>query len=231
MIERLFVGVITGEYARRADFYDYLDILEKPPGTVGWKCHDRSPAKGRNLIVTMARKHGCSHILFLDDDMVPRPEVINQLAEHDVDIVSGLYLGRNSPHIPFVFSHFVPEGAVARGLNRDDPRLLPIAAAGMGCCLVRMTVFDRLAPPYFRLGELNPEEWSDDLGFFKRVQMAGVQAYCDLECRVGHIGTLIVWPDRQADGWRLVYDTNGGKENMAQRLDAPAGSELILSVA
>ncbi len=154
MIDRLFVGVITGEYARRADFYDYLDVLEKPPGTVGWKCHDRSPAKGRNLIVAMARKHGCSHILFLDDDMVPRPNVIGQLAEHDKDIVSGLYLGRSAPHIPFVFSHFEPEGAYARGLNRDDPRLVPIAAAGMGCCLVRMTVFDRLDPPYFRLGEL-----------------------------------------------------------------------------
>jgi hypothetical protein len=209
VIDRLFLGVITGEYARRADFYDYLHALEKPAGTVGWLCHNRSPALGRNLIVAHARAHACSHVLFLDDDMAFRPSMLTQLAAHDVDIVSGLYVGRAAPHYPLIFSHFDDRGAHLQLLTGEEPRVLPIAAAGLGCCLVRMTVFDRLEPPYFRLGELNTQDWSDDLGFFKRVQAAGVQSYCDLECRVGHIGTVIVWPNLTPEGWQIVYDTNG----------------------
>jgi hypothetical protein len=207
--DRLFLGVITGEYARRADFYDYLHALDKPAGTVGWCCHDRSPARGRNLIVEHARQHGCTHVCFVDDDMVCPPSMLTQLRAHDVEIVSGFYVGRTAPHYPLVFSHFDDRGAHVQALTGTEPRLLPIAAAGLGCCLVQMSVFDRLEPPYFRLGELNTQDWSDDLGFFKRAQAAGVRSYCDLDCPVGHIGTVIVRPQRTPAGWQIVYDAAG----------------------
>ncbi len=204
----VLVGFLTGEYARRADFYDHLHWIEKPPDTVMYACHDRSPAKGRNLIVAEAQRRGCRSILFLDDDMICPPDTLSVLRRHDVEIVSGLYCGRTHPHYPLAFSHFEPEGACVASLVGTEPGLLPVAAAGMGCCLIKTSVFDRLEPPYFRLGELNPEYWSDDIGFFKRVQMAGLQAYCDTTCRIGHIGSLVVWPERTAAGWGVRYDTS-----------------------
>jgi hypothetical protein len=217
--DRLFVGVVTGEAARHATFYDYLHALEKPPGAVGWLCHDRSSARGRNLIVDAARHHGCDRILFLDDDMAFPAQTLTQLAAHDVDVVSGLYVGRMAPHFPLIFSHFEDRGAHLHVLRGDEPRLLPIAAAGLGCCLVRVSVFDRLERPYFRLGELNTDVWSDDLGFFKRVQAAGIQSYCDLDCCAGHIGTVVVWPDRTPAGWQIVYDTTGrGLDRPSERI-------------
>jgi len=208
MVKRVLIGVITGEYARRADFYDYINLLEKPPETMIAICHDRSPAKGRNLIVEQARARDCSHILFVDDDMAPRPNALNQLLEHDKEIISGLYYSRAYPHQPLIFSKFNDDGgAHFVNLIGNEPRLFHIAAAGLGFCLIRTSVFDRMTKPYFRLGELNSEEWCDDIGFFWRAQR--YHCWCDTECRVGHIGTMIVWPDKTDNKWFTGYDTTG----------------------
>jgi hypothetical protein len=164
--------------------------------------------------------------------MAFQPDVLTRLAAHDVDVVSGLYLGRGAPHWPLIFSHFDERGAHLHLLTGQEPALLPIAAAGMGCCLIRMSVFDRLERPYFRLGEMNAEDWSDDLGFFQRVQAAGIQSYCDLACRVGHIGTVIVWPKLAAEGWQVVYDTGAyGLDQPSLRVEAALGSQLTLAAA
>ena len=66
-------------------------------------CHDRSPAHGRNLIVEAAKEFNCTHILFVDDDMAYKPESLEQLLSHDLDIVTGLYLSRAFPHQPLIF--------------------------------------------------------------------------------------------------------------------------------
>ncbi len=208
---KVLIGVITQEYSRRADFYDYYNLLEKPSDTMALFCHDRSPAKGRNLIVEQAIIHECSHILFIDDDMAYKSNSLNQLLEHDKDIVSGLYLSRAYPHQPLIFTNFDTDGhAFFASLNGYEERLIKIAAAGLGFCLIRISVFNRLEKPWFRLGELDSEEWCDDIGFFNRVWKYGIQSYCDTECMVGHMGTMIIWPNRTAEGkWMTGYDTNG----------------------
>jgi hypothetical protein len=208
MTRRVLIGIITGEYARRADFYDYINLLEKPEGTLVTVCHDRSPAKGRNLIVEEAINRQCSHILFVDDDMAPRPDALNQLLEHDKNVVTGLYYSRAYPHQPLIFSKFQDDGgAHFINLIGNESRLLPIAACGLGFCLIKTSIFGGIIKPYFRLGELDVEQWCDDIGFFYRFYN---KCYCDTECRVGHIGTMIIWPDKMPDGkWVTGYDTTG----------------------
>ena len=206
----LLIGVSTREYTRRADFYDYLAWLEKPRQTVLFVVHDRTPAKARNLIVDEARRRECRRILFVDDDMAFRPNALALLLEHQLPVVSGLYFGRTLPHLPLIFSHFEPRGVVVRQLTGAEPPLIPIAAAGLGFCLMDTAVFDRLTPPYFRLGELDQESWSDDLGFFKRLQATNTPVYCDTTCRIGHIATMILWPEREPSGtWTMRVDTDG----------------------
>src|SRR5688572_5624514 len=112
MVEsKVLVGIVTGEYARRADFYDYYNLLEKPENCMVLLCHDRSPAKGRNLVIEAALEHNCSHVLFIDDDMAFKSHALMQLLEHDVDIVSGLYFSRSFPHQPLIFDVADESGA------------------------------------------------------------------------------------------------------------------------
>lgn len=208
---KVMIGIITGEYARRADFYDYYNLLIKPEGSVVLFCHDRSPAKGRNLIIEAAQQMNCTHILFIDDDMGYKPDSLNKLLERDVDIVSGLYLSRVYPHQPVIFDLADDDGAAfPMFLTPDKKGLVPIVAAGLGFCLVKMSVFDKMEKPYVRLGELNVEHWCDDIGFFNRVRKAGIQSYCDLYVPVGHMGSMIIWPElTELNGWVTKYDTGG----------------------
>lgn len=216
---KTLIGVITGEYARRADFYDYYNLLIKPPESMVLLCHDRSPAKGRNMIIEAALGHDCSHILFIDDDMAYKPDSLLKLLEHDVDIVSGLYLSRAYPHQPIIFEFADENGACFPiYLMGHEKRLTPIVAAGFGFLLIKTDIFKKLKKPYIRLGELNQEEWCDDIGFFNRVRRAEIKSYVDMDVHVGHMGTMIIWPNRDEKGnWMTSYDTNGtGRLNTPQ---------------
>ena len=208
---KVLIGVTTGEYARRADFYDYYNMLcMKHPDCMAMFSHDRSPAHGRNIIVEQALQHDCSHVLFIDDDMAFQSNALAQLLSHGKDIVSGLYLSRAYPHQPLIFDIAAEDGSCLNAyLNGDESRLKEIVAAGFGFCLIKIDVFKKMERPWIRLGELNSEEWCDDIGFFNRVRKAGFKAYCDMECLIGHIGTVIVKPVRENGEWFTGYDTSG----------------------
>ncbi len=208
---KTLIGVITGEYARRADFYDYYHMLNKPDNAGLILCHDRSPAKGRNMIIEAAMENGFTHVLLIDDDTTYEPDALKMLLRHDKDIVSGLYLSRAYPHQPFVFDIADEDGAAFPLYLTDNVSgPIPIVAAGFGFVLIKTKVFEKLEKPYVRLGELNNEEWCDDIGFFKRVREAGIESYCDTDVRIGHMGTMIIKPTKGPDGkWYTSYDTGG----------------------
>lgn len=220
------ISVQTGEYARRADFYDYFFLLDKPANALAMPNHDRSPAKGRNTIIEHSIKQGCTHILFIDDDMTYEPDALDKLVQHDKDIVSGLYLSRAYPHQPLVFDLADEDGSACPMYLLDKPSLVPIVAAGFGFLLVKTSIFDKLEKPYIRLGELNPEEWCDDIGFFKRVREAGIQSYCDMSVCLGHIGTMIIKPKYEKGQWYTVYDTNGTGAIMSPQITPAVAYEF-----
>lgn len=215
---KVMIGLVTQEYARRADFYDYMSMMNKPAETMILFCHDRSPAAGRNAIINEALKHECTHILFLDDDMAMKQDALDQLLSHDKDVVTGLYLSRSYPHQPLIMDVADDSGACLFAyLTGDEERLKEIVNCGLGFVLIKTHVFEKLEKPYVRLGEIDAEQWCDDVGFFNRIRKAGFKIYCDTECRVGHIGTMIIWPTKENDEWMSGYDTSGkGSVNIPQ---------------
>jgi hypothetical protein len=79
---KVLIAVPTLEYARRADFYDYINMIDKniPNCEVGQTfAHGQSPARNRNTMIEIALKNNFTHMLFLDDDVVPRPDIIKKL--------------------------------------------------------------------------------------------------------------------------------------------------------
>lgn len=229
MNERVLIGVVTNEYARHAAFYDYYNTLIKPQGSAVAINHNKSPASSRNEIIELALGDNFDRILFIDDDQAYKPDSLLQLLNHDVDIVSGLYLGRAYPHRPLVFDLAEPDGSCRHyGLRGDEKGLIEIVAAGLGFCLIKTSVFKKLEKPYIRLGELNSEEWCDDLGFFKRVREAGIKIYCDFDLKIGHMGSMTIWPENVKNQWLAKYDT-GYSESIGTPLPQVA-KELLVEV-
>lgn len=209
---RVLVAYATGEFGRRVDFYDYLNSLQVPPNHLRMSPHHLNPAKARNSIFEQALINNCTHVFLLDDDMAPKPDTLLKLLAHDVDVVSGLYLQRAYPHHPLAFSEFIEDGrARFLALTPDVDGLIEIKGAGFGCLLIKTDVIRRLQRPWVRLGELDPEQWCDDIGFFSRLskELPDVKVYLDTTVRPGHIGSMIITPHRAEQGWMTGYDANG----------------------
>lgn len=211
MDTKILVAVPTAEMARQAEFYDHYNMLERPVGSISTFAHGQSPARNRNLMIKQALEFDCTHILFLDDDLVFKPDLLNRLLAHDVDIVTALYLMRNFPHQPIIFDVADEKGRCQHHFpTKDSKGLVEIVACGLGACLIKTHIFRVLEEPWIRLGELELDHWCDDLGFFRRVRAAGFKLHCDLDCFVEHFASLKVGPARDNDGnWLVSYNTNG----------------------
>lgn len=210
-MSKVFIAVPTGEFARRADFYDYFGLMDKPEGTIIAFSHGQSPARNRNVLIDQALEHGATHILFLDDDVIVPKDIIAKLIRHDKDIVTGLYLLRNFPHKPIIFSYADEKGACThRFIAPDEPEgLIPIINCGLGCCLIKIEVFQTMPRPWITLGELEKDHWCDDIAFFNRARDYGFSLFCDLSVRVGHIASCVIYPEYSDGKWLTSYDTNG----------------------
>jgi hypothetical protein len=203
------IGIVTGEMARRADFYDHLNIMEKPKNSIVIAAHGQSIANNRNRVVEQALILGCSHVMFIDDDVYPKPELLYSLLKHDKDIVCGLQLYRNFPHRPLLFGPKIGEKFKLFDFSDLTHGLMRVNGAGLGCVLIKTEVFKKLEPPWFRFGEFSKDQMSEDAGFFERANEAGIESYCDLGSPVGHNAQAIVRPIKKNVGWIVDYDTNG----------------------
>ena len=95
-------------------------------------------------------------------------------------------------------------------LGRRRKRFNSNLAAGLGCCLIKTEVFRTLKAPWITLGQLDQENWNDDIHFFQKTRAAGYQLYCDLDLFCGHMASVTVYPHRTPDGkWIVAYDSMG----------------------
>lgn len=200
-----------GNSVKRPDYYDCFFALQSPPETMILPNHDRSPAKGRNDLVKAARELKRTHILLTDDDVKFKPDSLMKLLSHDKDIVTGLYVEKGWPHRPLLFDRVEEDGALWSYLL-DPPALKEFENAGLGFVLIKMEVFDKVEQPWFRLGEIDCEQWCDDIGFFNRVTAAGFKIYCDMTVCCGHIGTVLFTPewDEKEQKWYTTYVSGPG---------------------
>jgi len=208
---KLFICVPTSHFAKQAVFYDHFYIMDKPVDTVTVSPHGQSPAAGRNMAIKLALDNDATHVLFIDDDTIVPKDLFTKLVAHDVDMVSGVYCMRNSPHKPILFDEANDKGHCLH-YNVEDGKgegLVEIVAAGLGACLIKTEVFKRMEPPWITLGELDPENWCDDISFFKRARAAGFKLFADLSVRSGHMATVIITPEYIDGKWHVKYDTEG----------------------
>lgn len=205
MDTKILVGLPRTEH-RNSTNDDYFDKLRIPPGSIIMKVHLQSPARARNMMIEMALEKNCTHIFFMDDDICPLPDTLENLMKVDKNIISALYLSRQYPHKPFIFENMDSTGYCSyQKLTPEKSGIIETVAGGLGCILIKTEVFNLLDRPYIRLGEIEQDHWCDDIGFFKRLKDAGIKSYCDLDNTVGHIGSVIIRPHKINNKWYTSY--------------------------
>ena len=103
----------------------------------------------RNVVVSNGLQRNVSHIVFLDSDVILKADTFLRLKEANFPIISALYFGRNPPHNVVANISGIPitrnDAVSKRNAAPDKKALMEVHEVGMGCVLIDMRVFKRIA--------------------------------------------------------------------------------------
>jgi len=143
-------------------------------------------AQARNNLI---KRSTGDYVLFMDSDNVITPKDLKKLVEDDKEIVSGVYFHRGFPYLPVVYEYdtnatgFINSNKIFKGLKRID-------GAGLGACLIKKSVFEKLRKPYFEFNAFGNGS-TEDFDFFEKCRKSGVELWADWDVPIGHIGEYI----------------------------------------
>lgn len=150
-------------------------------------------AEGRNYCVIQALKNECTHILFIDDDMIFPPDTLDILLKHKVDIVGVNSMSRALPLTTTIGQlkdgELWPHDKIPP-YHKIPTTLFEVFSVGMGVALVDMTVFDKIPKPWFKfeVHENGKIMIGEDAWLCKQARENGMRVWCDPTLPIGHIG-------------------------------------------
>lgn len=146
-------------------------------------------AKARNELVTTAYAHKVDYIWFVDSDSIVPEGIIEELVKMDCEIASALYFTRNAPFKPVIRE--LRDGKLEVIENYERDKIIEVEGVGMGCCLIKKEVFEKIDEPFF-LEEWNlPNPISEDLYFCRKARQAGFKIRVNTGLVIGHQGGII----------------------------------------
>jgi hypothetical protein len=144
----------------------------------------------RHQLVVQALKDECTHLLFLDADMVFPPDTLVRLLTPGKEVIAANATTRSFP--VKTVAHDLDWKEVS-SLKKDG--LQKIQHVGCAVMLIDLSIMEKLQPPLFMM------EWIPELGdycgediyFCARLQEAGVELWVDhtLSKQIGHEGKLV----------------------------------------
>lgn len=145
----------------------------------------------RTTLANDAIKNGSEYILWLDSDMVFPNDTFARLHKHNKDIVSATYSTRKKPLRSVAF---VDQFDADIRLN-EPTGLHSVYAVGMGCMLVKTTVFKKLPEPWFSINWIADEKRfsGEDMYFCDLAYNNGYEIYVDVDLskEVAHHGSKL----------------------------------------
>lgn len=165
-------------------------------------------ATARNNIAKLSLAIGADYVMMVDNDVTPPWDALINLISHDVDVCSGFYMHRDSstnavtertcickrqkPDGSYYFGYPLESEYTAAELREKREAgeyLIEIHGGGMGCILIRTSVFDRVPYPWFDwvdygqgIGML-----SEDLFFCESCRNEEIPIYADTRVACGHM--------------------------------------------
>ena len=152
--------------------------------------------RARNQLARKALNDECDYIMFIDADMILPPKAIDDLIDMNLNIVSGLYFAKGKPYLP-----------VARIKKNDDDidhkfletfefgKVMKVAGAGMGCCLIKADVLKKLEYPWFKFEwkkiKGSMQQLAEDLYFCNAAKKIGYDTYLNTGIVCEHFGAEV----------------------------------------
>lgn len=134
-------------------------------------------------------KNSYDYLFFLDTDMIPPPDALQQLLKVDADIASGNYLCRQEINgkllvLPALYKHHGNQLATLTMEEAKQNNVIDIAVCGLGCCLIKRKVLEKISFRPFTQSKTGGE----DVAFCVDAQKEGCIIKANLAARCSHRG-------------------------------------------
>lgn len=189
----VLIGIIANDAARFSEFSACVTNLEVPPGhRIEWVIGG-DWCGARNSLARLCLEEGYTHLWFMDDDHAFAPDILTKLLRHNVPLVNPMCFTRTWPFQPVTY---LEDGALDLA-SVPDRGLVELHAGGAAGMLIAREVLEAISDPWFEYSDR-----SEDVIFCEKAKEAGFTLYGDLEARLGHITTAVVWPSFNPEhGW------------------------------
>jgi hypothetical protein len=145
----------------------------------------------RERLATEAVNLGADYMLWLDSDMVFPATTAVRLMKHNEPVVAANYVRRQKPYKGVAYETI---GDWQNPLPFDvQDELVPIEGIGMGCMLIKTSIFQELSKPWFDF-QWSPESndfLGEDMYLCQKINAAGYTIKVDtsLSQEMHHLGT------------------------------------------
>lgn len=147
----------------------------------------------RNKLAKQAIKMQADYTMWLDSDMIFKPDTMVRLLAHDAPIVSGAYFRRSPPYHLVAFDKCDTETREWTDLPLPT-ETVKCGGVGFGCVLVRTDVLFEVAAKYKTWFE-PMNGFGEDLSFCYRARQCGFDILLDPTITCGHVGHIVVNED------------------------------------
>jgi len=154
-------------------------------------------AKNRRELVEFFLKTDYEYIWWLDYDHTFPINACSRLLEHKTDIVGCNYRKRRFPNPTFIAhksnsKNNITENSKIVELNDKSPPVEFVDIIGMGCCLVKREVYEKIGEPYYIIDydKKKKLEIGEDIYFCQKAKDNGYKIVCDNELskEISHVG-------------------------------------------
>lgn len=174
-------------------FHEFLKANEGNPYALEWNW---GVAETRErLAEQFMSMEDCSHMLFLDDDIIPPIETIQKLLGYGKPIVSGVYL--NSLHTGL--NVWIDDKPLSQDKLKEMPEVFQVEKCGLGICLISRDVFKEIADekPWFNYRVYTDNALSEDFYFFQKCRCHQIYPWIARDVKALHIKEFVVAPEGQ----------------------------------
>ena len=130
-------------------------VMLSHPASVAWLGSSGQPIDvARNIMCSKALQMGCTHLFFLDSDIIVKPETLQMLYGENMPIVSACYLNRGPPYE--IVANINNRPVSHKILEEHRNQLYEVEQIGCGCVLIDTRVLHRLAQKMDRFRCIRP---------------------------------------------------------------------------
>lgn len=157
-----------------------------------------------NAAIMKARAGGHTHLLTLEDDVIPPPDALTKLLEADSAVAYSIYCWRRLGHLWSAYRTLMADSGASWSDDEahtaasfaERGAIIPVAGVGNGCTLIDLAVFDRVA---FRVRK--QDRTAQDWHFAMDCQHERIQQVAHFGVLCGHVDPRwgIIWPDPTGD--------------------------------